>query len=63
MAERKYITDENLKRFGSNVKKAINDSKSDLTTEIGKAKDAAQAAASATHFSILFANQNQPFYL
>lgn len=47
MAERKYITDENLKRFGSNVKKAINDSKSDLTTEIGKAKDAAQAAASA----------------
>lgn len=47
MAERKYITDENLKRFGSNVKKAINDSKSDLTTEIGKAKEAAQAAASA----------------
>lgn len=47
MAERKYITDLNLQRFGSNVKKAINDSKSDLTTEIGKAKDAAQAAASA----------------
>lgn len=47
MAERKYITDENLKRFGSNVKKAIKDSETTLNTEIGKAKTAAQAAAEA----------------
>ena len=47
MAERKYITDENLKRFGSNVKKAIKESETTLNTEIGKAKTAAQAAAEA----------------
>lgn len=47
MAERKYITDLNLQRFGSNVKKAIKDSETTLNIEIGKAKDAAQAAASA----------------
>lgn len=47
MAERKYITDENLKRFGANVKKAIKTSETNLTTEIGKANTAAQAAASA----------------
>ena len=47
MAERKYITDLNLQRFGANVKKAIKDSKTNLTTEIGKANAAAQAAASA----------------
>lgn len=47
MAERKYITDLNLQRFGSNVRKAIKDSETTLNTEIGKAKDAAQAAASA----------------
>lgn len=47
MAERKYITDLNLQRFGSNVKKAIKDSETTLNTDIGKAKDAAQAAASA----------------
>lgn len=47
MAERKYITGENLKRFGSNVKKAIKDSETTLNTEIGKAKTAAQAAAEA----------------
>ena len=47
MAERKYITDLNLQRFGSNVKKAIKDSETILNTEIGKAKTAAQAAAEA----------------
>lgn len=47
MAERKYITDLNLQRFGSNVKKAIKASETNLTTEIGKANTAAQAAASA----------------
>ena len=47
MAERKYITDENLKRFGTNVKLAIKASETTLTTEINKAKGAAQAAASA----------------
>ena len=47
MAERKYITDENLKRFGTNVKLAIKASEATLTTEIGKANTAAQAAASA----------------
>lgn len=47
MAERKYITDENLKRFGTNVKLAIKASETTLTTEIGKANTAAQAAASA----------------
>lgn len=47
MAERKYITDENLKRFGTNVKLAIKASETNLTTEIGKANTAAQAAASA----------------
>lgn len=47
MAERKYITDENLKRFGTNVKLAIKASETNLTTEIDKAKNAAQAAASA----------------
>ena len=47
MAERKYITDENLKRFGTNVKLAIKASETTLNTEIGKAKTAAQAAAEA----------------
>lgn len=51
MAERKYITDENLKRFGSNVKKAIKDSESTLggkiTTAQNKADNAATAAAGA----------------
>lgn len=51
MAERKYITDENLKRFGSNVKKAIKDSETTLggkiTTAQNKADNAATAAAGA----------------
>lgn len=47
MAERKYITDKNLKRFGTNVKLAIKASETTLNTEIGKAKTAAQAAAEA----------------
>lgn len=51
MAERKYITDENLKRFGSNVKQAIKDSETTLngkiTTAQNKADNAATAAAGA----------------
>lgn len=51
MAERKYITDENLKRFGSNVKKAIKDSETTLNGKIitaqNKADNAATAAAGA----------------
>lgn len=51
MAERKYITDLNLQRFGSNVKKAIKDSESTLggkiTTAQNKADNAATAAAGA----------------
>lgn len=47
MAERKYITDENLKRFGSNVKKAIKDSETTLNGKITTAQNTADAAASA----------------
>lgn len=47
MAERKYITGENLKRFATNVKVAIMASETNLTGEINTAKGAAQAAAEA----------------
>ena len=49
MAERKYITDLNLQRFGSNVKKAIKTSETTLdgkiTTAQGTADNAVTAAA------------------
>lgn len=60
MAERKYITDENLIRFGSNVKKAIKDSETTLNTEIGKAKTAAQAAAEAAAGALAEAQKKIP---
>ena len=47
MAERKYITDENLKRFGSNVKKAIKDSESTLSGKITTAQNTADNAVTA----------------
>ena len=60
MAERKYITDENLKRFGTNVKLAIKASEATLTTEIGKANTAAQAAASAAAGALKEAQKKIP---
>lgn len=60
MAERKYITDENLKRFGTNVKLAIKASETTLTTEIGKANTAAQAAASAAAGALKEAQKKIP---
>lgn len=47
MAERKYITDENLKRFGANVKLAIKASETTLNGKITTAQNTADAAASA----------------
>lgn len=47
MAERKYITDLNLKRFGSNVKKAIKDSESTLSGKITTAQNTADNAVTA----------------
>jgi hypothetical protein len=51
MAERKYITGENLQRFGSNVKKALKDTettlKGKITTAQGTADNAVTAAAGA----------------
>ena len=47
MAERKYITDENLKRFGSNVKKAIKDSETTLGGKITTAQNTADNAVTA----------------
>lgn len=51
MAERKYITDLNLQRFGSNVKKALKDTettlKGKITTAQGTADNAVTAAAGA----------------
>lgn len=44
MAERKYITDENLKRFGSNVKAAINTAQNALATEISGVRTTANNA-------------------
>lgn len=47
MAERKYITDLNLQRFGSNVKKAIKDSESTLSGKITTAQNTANNAVTA----------------
>ena len=47
MAERKYITGENLKRFGSNVKVAIKASETGLTTKITNVGNIASNAVTA----------------
>ncbi len=47
MAERKYITDLNLQRFGSNVKKAIKTSETTLDGKIKTAQNKADNAATA----------------
>lgn len=47
MAERKYITDENLKRFGTNVKLAIKASETTLDGKIKTAQNKADNAATA----------------
>lgn len=47
MAERKYITGENLKRFGSNVKVAIKASENGLNTKITNVGNIASNAATA----------------
>lgn len=60
MAERKYITGDNLQRFGTNVKLAIKASETNLTTEIDKAKNAAQAAASAAAGALKEAQEKIP---
>lgn len=47
MAERKYITDENLKRFATNVKVAIKSSETDLNTKITNVGNIASNAVTA----------------
>lgn len=47
MAERKYITGENLKRFGTNVKVAIKASETDLNTKITNVGNIASNAVTA----------------
>lgn len=47
MAERKYITDENLKRFATNVKVAIKDSETGLNTKITNVGNSATNALTA----------------
>lgn len=47
MATKRFITDENLKRFGTNVKSLINQRHDNLTDKIDDVNDTAEAAKSA----------------